>query len=293
MTFEQLRVFNAIVSEGTFHAAAVKLNKSQPAISLMFKKLEQELGITLLSRDGYRPELTSIGEVLYREAIKVLHQMHRLDYLAKNLAADQEPEVFLAVTATCELSPLLELTGRIGAEFPATHVRISTESMGGTVERLMKGGADIIVATMDEVPAEQVEAIPFTTVNIIPVSHRDYEPAKSHQMISAIEMQSFVQIVVSGSSGGAFQQSRDLLPGGLRWTVSDFAAKKEIILSKMGWGGIPEHLIRDELGSGQLVKLNVEGFPVRQSQLFQIRRLDRTAGTVAQSLWTVLSEQHR
>ena len=39
MTFEQLRVLQAIVSEGTFHGAAHQLNKSQPALSHMIKKI--------------------------------------------------------------------------------------------------------------------------------------------------------------------------------------------------------------------------------------------------------------
>ena len=62
MTFEQLRVLNAIVTEGTFRGAAEKLYKSQPAISNMIKKLEDECGITLFSREQYRPELTEHGQ---------------------------------------------------------------------------------------------------------------------------------------------------------------------------------------------------------------------------------------
>lgn len=95
----------------------------------------------------------------------------------------------------------------------------------------------------------------------------------------------YTQIVVGDSSSGAFTQSRDLLPGGLRWTVSDFAAKKEILLAKLGWGGIPTHMIKDELDHGNLIPLNIEGYPPRQSQLFQIRKRDKDVGVVAQSIW--------
>jgi len=288
MTFEQLRVLRAIVSEGSFHAAAKQLNKSQPSISHTIKKLEQEIGIKLLSREEYRPNLTASGRIFYRESSEILDRMHQLSSLIKNLSTDQEAEILLAVTATCALGPLLRIIGKTGSDFPATHIRISTESLGGTIERLMKDDADIIIATMDEIPAEEVVAIPFTSVNIIPVSHPDYGPAKSGRMNSENEMQGYTQIVVADSGSSMFQQSRDLLPGSLRWTVSDFAAKKEIILAKMGWGGLPEHLIRDELEKKQLVKLEVEGYPVRRSQLFQIRKRHRTVGKVAQTLWTAL-----
>lgn len=292
MTYEQLVVLNAIVTEGTFRAAAERLNRSQSAVSHMLKKLENEIDIVLLSREEYRPKLTPAGEVFYRQATRVLQQMQHLIGIAKSLSAGQEAEVFLAVTATYPLQPLLEIVGDVTAAYPATHIRLSTESMGGPIERLLRGNADMIIATMDGVPADQVEAIPFSKVTIIPVAHPDFEPAQSSRLKTISEMQSYVQVVVADSSSGAFSQSRDLLPGGLRWTVSDFAAKKEVLLAKMGWGGIPEHLIRDELDQGKLVALNVEGYPPRQSYLYQIRRRDRDTGIVAQTIWEqLMSEQ--
>jgi DNA-binding transcriptional LysR family regulator len=288
MTYDQLIVLQAIVTEGTFRGAADRLNKSQSAISHMIKKLETEIDITLLSREEYRPSLTSAGEVFYRQAVRVIQQMQQLKSTAKNLSAKQEAEVLLAVTVTYPLKPLLKVIGSISANYPATHIKLSGESMAGPLEKLLCGDADIIIATMDGVPVEQVEAIPFAEVTIIPVAHPEYEPARSLHMKTIDEMQSYTQIVVADSSTGTFAQSRDLLPGGLRWTVSDFAAKKEIMLAKMGWGGIPTHMIEEELARGDLIPLNVEGYQPRQSHLFQIRRRDKDVGIVAQRIWNEL-----
>ena len=288
MTYEQLVVLHAIVTEGTFRGAAERLNKSQSAISHMLKKLETEIDIVLLSREEYRPFLTPAGEVFYRQATRVIQQMKELSIVSKNLNAKQEPEVFLAVTATFPLKPVLEIIGTISDEYPATHIRLSRESMGGPIERLLRNDADIIIATMDGVPVEQVEAFSFSQVTIVPVAHPDFEPARSSHMKTISEMQSYTQVVVADSGSGEFAQSRDLLPGGLRWTVSDFAAKKEILLAKLGWGGIPTHMIDDELAQGKLVPLNVEGYQKRQSHLFQMRRRDKDVGIVAQSIWEQL-----
>lgn len=290
ITYEQLVVLHAIVTEGTFRGAAERLNKSQSAVSHMLKKLETGLDIILLSREEYRPTLTAAGEVFYRQATRVMQQMKELNTVAKNLSAKQEPEVFLAVTATFPLKPVLEIVGTIRDLYPATHIRLSRESMGGPIERLLRNNADIIIATMDGVPVEQVEALAFGQVTIVPVAHPDFEPARSSHMKTISEMQSYTQVVVADSSRGEFAQSRDLLPGGLRWTVSDFAAKKEILLAKLGWGGIPTHMIEMELAQGELVALNVEGYQKRQSQLFQMRKRDKDVGIVAQSIWEQLSK---
>ena len=288
MTYEQLVVLHAIVTEGTFRGAAERLNRSQSAVSHMLKKLETEIQLVLLSREDYRPSLTPAGEVFYRHATRVMQQMKELSTIAKNLSAHQEPEVFLAVTATFSLKPVLEIIGAIRNDYPATHIRLSRESMGGPIERLLRDDADIIIATMDGVPVEQVEALSFAQVTIVPVAHPGFEPARSSHMKSIAEMQSYTQVVVADSGSREFEQSRDLLPGGLRWTVSDFAAKKEILLANLGWGGIPIHMIDNELAQGKLVELNVEGYQRRQSQLFQIRKRDKDAGIVAQSIWEQL-----
>ena len=202
--------------------------------------------------------------------------------------AQQEAEVYLAVAATCPLQPLLNLVHDLSAVYPGTHIRFSRENMGGVVERLLDEQADIVIASLDGVPTDQVEALPFIGVNIIPVAHPDYEPAKTSAVKSNQEMQNYVQVVVADSSQHQIKQSRDVLAGALRWTVSDFSAKKEIILAKMGWGGVPEHLIDEELASGQLVKLNIAGFTTRHSQLYKIRRKHYVGGIVAQSLWDSL-----
>lgn len=288
MTYEQLLVLRAIVTTGTFRGAAEKLNKSQSAISHMLKNLENDTGITLLSREKYRPTLTTAGKVFYKQSIRVIQQMNDLTTIVNGLNTEQEAEIFLAVSATLPLKSILEMIAAVGKKYPATHIHLSRESMAGTIEQLMRGDADIIIATMDGVPVEQVEAIPFTQITIIPVAHPDFEPSLDSRMKTISEMQSYTQIIVADSSSGETPQSRDLLPGGLRWTVSDFAAKKEILLAKLGWGGMPTHMIFDELESGELIPLVVEGYQPRQSHLFQIRRRDRSTGIISQLIWQEL-----
>ena len=288
MTYEQLITLHAIVTEGTFRGAAEKLHKSQSAISNMLKKLETEIQIELVSREEYRPTLTTAGEVFYRQATRVMQQMQQLGSVARSLVSAQEAEVVVTITATLPLKPVLDVVGAVKSEYPATHIRLSRESMGGPIESLLNNDADIVIASMDGVPADQIEALPFADVTIMPVAHPDYEPAKSAQMKTISEMQSYTQVVVAHSGSNTYSQSRDLLPGGLRWTVSDFSAKKEILLAQLGWGGMPTHMIEDELKSGKLIPLSVEGYPPRLSHLFQIRRRDNNLGVVAQTIWQSL-----
>ncbi|WP_120634992.1 LysR family transcriptional regulator [Ruegeria sp. EL01] len=288
MTLDQLNALDAIVATGTFRAAAERLNKAQSAVSHQIRKLEAELGFDLFSRDAYRPSLTSEGEVFFRETARVLEQVRGLKSVAAGLRSEQEPKVAIAMTATMSLDPILKVLADIGRVFPGTHIQVATEMMGGPVARLMAGEADLIVAGLDGVPIDDVETLPVGTVTIRPVASPDFPASQRSGVKSRREMQSYTQVIVSGTGGPEFKQSRDLLRGGQRWTVSDFEAKKSVIKAGMGWGGIPEHMMQTELSNGTLMPLSVEGFPSRHTEIFAIRRRDQPMGKVMSQIWSAL-----
>lgn len=286
MTLDQLVALDAIIATGTFRGAADRLNKAQSAVSHQIRKLEDELGFVLLSRDAYRPTLTSEGEVFYRETARVLEQVRALKSVAAGLRSEQEPVVSIAIAATMALDPILNLLGSIRQAYPGTNIHVASEMMGGPLARLMEGSADMIIAGLQDVPIDDVETLPFGSVTIRPVASAGFPAAQKSGVRSRREMQGYTQVIVSGTGGKDFDQSRDVLSGGQRWSVSDFEAKKSIIKAGLGWGGIPDHMMRGELASGELVPLSVDGFPPRHTEIFAIRRRDRPMGKVMTAIWT-------
>ncbi|MGH1482011.1 MAG: LysR family transcriptional regulator [Geminicoccales bacterium] len=290
MTLDQLLALDAIVATGTFRGAAKRLNKAQSAVSHQIRKLEDQLRFDLFSRDEYRPRLTVEGEVFFREASRVLEQVRVLESTALGLRSAQEPVVRIAITATMSLNPILNLLGHIGRAYPSTQIRVAAEMMGGPLARLMEGEADVMVASLHGVPIDQVETVPVGSIVIRPVAHRDFPAAQLTGIRSRREMQAYIQVIVSGTGNRDFEQSRDLLSGGHRWTVSDFETKKSVIKAGLGWGGIPEHLMAAELANGELVPLSVEGFPPRHTEIFAIRRRDQAMGRVMSDIWAALQD---
>lgn len=70
-----LRTFVAICDEANFARAALKVHKSQPAISQQMKRLEQELDVVLFIKKGRQKELTPAGIRLvdYARRLLALH----------------------------------------------------------------------------------------------------------------------------------------------------------------------------------------------------------------------------
>ena len=290
MTLDQLIAVEAVVAAGTFRGAADRLNKAQSAVSHQIRKLEDELQFELFSRSAYRPQLTAKGEVFYREAVRILHHTRALQTTVGRLNAEQETILRISITATMPVDAFFQILKPVSDQYPGTDIRLMSDMMGGPISRLMQGEADLIIATLDGVPVDEVEIQPVDRISIIPVCHHEFEPAKLKGVRSIAEMQAYLQVIVSDSVGGELEQSRDLMPGARRWTVSDFQTKKSAILAAMGWGGMPEHLIKDELARGDLVPLAVEGFPTRRSEVFAIRKRGHVVGPVHAALWDSLSQ---
>lgn len=61
-----LFVFEATARLGSFHAAALEMNVTQPSVSYQIKNLEKHLGTRLFDRKGRNIELTDDGEILFK-----------------------------------------------------------------------------------------------------------------------------------------------------------------------------------------------------------------------------------
>lgn len=291
MTYDQLIAFLAVAEEGTFTAASERLHKSQPAVSKLVSNLESELGLQLFDRSGYRPTLTDEGRLFCERASSVIEDTEALRSFGVALGGEPEPVVRLTIDAVVPLPPIMEALSRLQAKFPTVRFEVSTERMSGAIETLYGGGAHLAVATTPGIDPKTMVAQPFRTLRIVAVARFDHPLAKAGTPVPAAMLREHAQIVLSDSARGRFPHSLNVLSRGLRWTVTEVAAKKEIIAAGMGWGGLPEHTVAEDLAAGHLVELEVEEFEADSMELHVVRRRDRPAGVVAGELWNELAAE--
>src|SRR5215831_21312918 len=105
VTLHQLQCFEAVVSQGSFQAAAEKLSRAQPSVSSSVKNLEQQLQLALLDRSGYRVTLTEAGRSFYERTRLFLQEAKRLGDHAAQLAMGEESELCVVIG---DVSPLPE-----------------------------------------------------------------------------------------------------------------------------------------------------------------------------------------
>jgi DNA-binding transcriptional LysR family regulator len=289
MTHDQLDAFHAVATEGSFTRASARLHKSQPAISKLVRNLEQELGLSLFDRGAYRATLTDAGRLFLERAAALLESTAALRSFAAELAQEIEPLVRIAVEAITPLEPVLAVLREAQERFPSVRIELRTERLAGALDALRDGAAELALAARIPGRAKSVETRRFCNVRIVPVAARKHPLARAGAPIAPAVLRQHAQIVLADSAQRE-TASVNVLAGGRHWTVTDVAAKKEIIAAGMGWGGLPEHVVARDLARGSLVRLDVPEFDTEALELFVFRRSDRPRGPVQAGLWRAFSD---
>ncbi|WP_010283780.1 LysR family transcriptional regulator [Bacillus timonensis] len=85
MELKDLRYFMEVVDHGSFTKAAVNTFVSQPTLSKSIKKLETDLKVELFERSTRKLILTDAGEIVYKQASKILGATNELHTLLDDL----------------------------------------------------------------------------------------------------------------------------------------------------------------------------------------------------------------
>jgi DNA-binding transcriptional LysR family regulator len=289
LTLNQLQCFDAVVSEGSFQAAADKLSRSQPSVSLAVKNLESQLGLTLLDRSGYRVTLTEAGRDFHRRARVLLAELRTLKSHATQLATGRESELRIIVGDLFPLRGRLALLQRFFDDHPGTQLHLHFEAISGPWERLFAGEADLILHHIDKTDP-RLEFIDLQPVRLVPVVAPGFLRFPLSRTIRPEQMRDYVQCVIRDTAQRSPRRDYYLVEGARQWTVSDQLMKKELILQGLGWGHLPDYLIESELRKRTLLPLSGEHFKGGTVELVAARRRDVTHGPVANQLWAFIAQ---
>jgi len=292
MKIEQLKMLKTVAELGTLKTASETLFKTQAAVSKGIKQLESQLGIELFNREGYRMSLTIQGQQIYQLALMLLEKAQEIEELSHHLNAGNEAVITLAVNSTFDLTIILPILEKMQNEYPDTQVIIRQEQITGAVEALDQEQADLAISIVIN---ETITNQKYDLLNIHQGSVFSVAAPKllnRHQNLTkARQLEKEYQIVIQDSGNQSKGQSFGVQTGQRCWYVNDFATKKMLILSGMGWGGLPKHLIEQELDSGQLKQLElVDSKNAQHLNYCLLKNKNKLLGPVASLLWQSLQE---
>lgn len=162
LDFRRLFYFCTIVEQGQISRAAKTLHITQPTLSQSLKELEDELGLTLIHRDGGKWQVTERGQSFYLEAQRILSQLESLSQNIRNpFAGDSDifGEVRIGCSGFC-LSFLRGILPRLERELPGVHVRVLLADNLSLENRIQDHGLDLAILHLPVVYSNYV-SVPF------------------------------------------------------------------------------------------------------------------------------------
>ncbi len=146
-----LRTFLAISDTGSFTAAGVLVGRTQSAVSMQMRRLEEQLRCTLLRRSAHDVALTPEGEVLRRHAKLILNAQQSA------LAALNRPDVPYEISLGIPDDYALGLLPMVLKDFAALHpnasVAVTCESSRDIIRNMAEGAYDLALVTEGQGPA--------------------------------------------------------------------------------------------------------------------------------------------
>jgi len=146
MELRQLAYLLAVSDEASFTRAAAKLHVAQPGVSAQIRRLEAELGQTLLDRSGRTVQPTEVGAAVLPYARAALRAVDGVRLVVDELAGLVRGHVTVGMVTSClSLVDLPKLLADFHRHHPAVEITLSEDNSDVLLDGLEGGRLDLAV----------------------------------------------------------------------------------------------------------------------------------------------------
>lgn len=214
MDLKQLAILRAIAETGSFNAAAGQLGLTQPAISHQLRRLEDELGETLVLRRRPRATLSPAGATVLAAAHRVLGEV---DDLKQVFTPREESAVAGVLRVTASPLGIVYLYGELIASFIARHQRIevvltATETPHDGARRVVARDADIAFVAFPIAEPNLAKLVLGEAEHAVLVA-QDH-PLAGRAAVSPAELKRYPMVRYKTGAGSRYTSDSIFLPRG-------------------------------------------------------------------------------
>jgi DNA-binding transcriptional LysR family regulator len=266
ITLDQARAMVNVAKLGTVKKAALALNKGHSAVLYLLKGLEAQVGVELFDRSGYRNKLSDQGRVVLGYCERLLEVTQELETACQKFQLGWEASLTLIYDGVVDFQLISQALSKIGINDIPTQVNVKATYLDDVQSAFDKGQVDFVITIL---PFESGDLV---SSKLEPIRMLLVEKAgeKKSYSIDELKDKPFVRIqgakkLLGLSTEGVSFESEILL--------NDFYTKKGAIVSGLGFGWLPEYLVKSELASGELsiVESELEPTHILQPRLYHRR----------------------
>lgn len=255
-----LRLFVAVLEEGSIAAAAQREHIAAAAVSKRISELEELLDTELLSRSNKGVEATAAGNALRNMARAALHELENIQASMKQFASGVRGHVrvYANISTITQFLPLSIKT--FLTEHPDVQIQLDEKISIHMPRQVLENEADVCVFT-EGAPHPGLEVFPYREDRLVVITPEKHPLARRKSVTIADTLDHDWVGLHTGSlvTGAAIQAAAELNRSlRIRIQVTSYDALCLMVSHGLGVGLLPEGVVTPLLKPLRLHKLRVE-----------------------------------
>lgn len=267
MEFSQLEALITIAQEHSFSRAAEQMARTQPAISIAIKKLEEEIGVALLDRSRKTVALTDAGEVLFEYAQKIVNLRAEAVNAIKELQQLHHGKVTIGANESTSLYLLPRIILAYRQQYPRVKLEVF-RTFSEQLPRLVKEHRLDFALQAYDPQDSQLATFPILEDELVLIMHPQHRLAKKRKVtVHELGNESFLaHNVKSPARDKVIQFFRDhQVPLNISIELATIETIKRFVAMGMGLAIVPRLCVEEEIRSKQLVTVPIQGLHIRRT----------------------------
>ena len=162
MTLQQMEYIVAVYRLRHFAKAAEHCGVTQPTLSAMIQKLEQELGVKLFERSSQQVVPTAIGRLVVEQAWRVISRARKIKDIVEEERNALSGVFRIGILPTIAPYLLPRFFTRLMAEYPDIDFRVSEMKTADCKKALARGEIDVaIIVSLGEIEGMEQDSLYF------------------------------------------------------------------------------------------------------------------------------------
>jgi DNA-binding transcriptional LysR family regulator len=282
-TLRQLKVFESVARHLSFSRAAEELHLTQPAVSTQIKTLETHVGLALFEQLGKKVYLTQGGSELLYYSRAIIQQFQDAEAALAHYKGISGGKLNVAVISAGDYF-FPHLLVEFARAHPGVKLNLTVHNREELLGQLANNMTDLAIMVR---PPHKLDTLnePFAPHPYVIVAAPSHHLAGRKRIsMDALMREPFV-VREKGSDtwysmeAGFGEYMRDL---NIAMEIKSTETIKQAVIAGMGVGFLSAHTIGQELKTGSLVVLPVQGFPLMLGW-YVVHRSDKRLPPVARA----------
>lgn len=252
LSAREMLAVKTVADYGSFNAAAITLNISQPVLTRTVQRVEAQLGITLFDRNTRSVEITEAGKEFVALSERVLNDMQIYMQAIEQRTDQKRGQVVISSVMSVACTVLPKIIARYKQSHPGVDLYIYEGVHGNVIENVRSSVADFGLTYLDDIsPMFEEKPLSTEAFHVVlskghPLQKRKqiaWEALKNEQLISLPADSRTRRLIDATATTSGFQLRHNI-------TVTQFTSMMQFVADGVGIAIVPEGSLAGALNIG-------------------------------------------